>query len=250
MARANRHIIPGQVWHLTHRCHEQNWLLRFAKDRRRWLYWLYEARKRYGLLVLNYVITSNHIHLLVKDRGDGEIGRSMQLIAGRTAQEYNQRKSRRGAFWEDRYHSTAVQTTDHLHRCITYIDLNMVRAGAVEHPKLWVHGGYAELQAPSCRYKRVDYETLILLLDMNSMEQLREARDQWVASAIAAGHLLRQPVWTESVAVGNEDFIESMLPQLSHRNPSRKLRQLDECCVLREVTQPYIAFSTQKTSPK
>lgn len=27
----------------------------------------------------------------------------MQLIAGRTAQEYNQRKMRQGAFWEDRY---------------------------------------------------------------------------------------------------------------------------------------------------
>jgi putative transposase len=32
----------------------------------------------------------------------------MQLIAGRVGQEYNQRKGRRGAFWEDRYHATAV----------------------------------------------------------------------------------------------------------------------------------------------
>jgi putative transposase len=30
----------------------------------------------------------------------------MQLIAGRTAQEYNRRKNRQGAFWEDRYHAT------------------------------------------------------------------------------------------------------------------------------------------------
>ncbi|VAW65049.1 Transposase and inactivated derivatives [hydrothermal vent metagenome] len=34
----------------------------------------------------------------------------MQLIAGRTAQEYNQRKNRKGAFWEDRYHATAIDT--------------------------------------------------------------------------------------------------------------------------------------------
>jgi hypothetical protein len=33
----------------------------------------------------------------------------MQLIAGRTAQEYNQRKARGGAFWEDRYHATAIE---------------------------------------------------------------------------------------------------------------------------------------------
>ena len=33
------------------------------------------------------------------------------------------------AFWEDRYHATAVQDGDHLIRCLVYIDLNMVRTG-------------------------------------------------------------------------------------------------------------------------
>jgi len=70
----------------------------------------------------------HHIHLLVKDTGSNVIAQSMQLIAGRTAQEYNQRKGKRGAFWEDRYHATAIEIDEHLHRCVVYIDLNMVRA--------------------------------------------------------------------------------------------------------------------------
>ena len=74
------------------------------------------------------MVTSNHIHLLVKDSGPNVIAQSMQLIAGRTAQEYNQRKGRQGAFWEDRYHATAIETDAHLHRCLVYIDLNMIRA--------------------------------------------------------------------------------------------------------------------------
>ena len=72
----------------------------------------------------------NHVHLPVKDTGADVITQSMQLIAGRTAPEYNQRKNRHGAFWEDRYHATAIETDEHLHRCLVYIDLNMVRAGA------------------------------------------------------------------------------------------------------------------------
>jgi REP-associated tyrosine transposase len=52
----------------------------------------------------------------------------MQLIAGRAAQECNQRKNRQGAVWEDRYHATAIQADGHLHRCLVYIDRNMVRA--------------------------------------------------------------------------------------------------------------------------
>ncbi len=109
MARAQRHYIPGQIWHITHRCHKGEFLLKFTKDRKRWLQWLFESKKRYGLPILNYAVTSNHIHLLVV--GDGKrdvIPKSIKLIAGRTGQEYNQ-KNRKGAFWEDRYHATAVE---------------------------------------------------------------------------------------------------------------------------------------------
>jgi len=148
MPRANRHFLPGHVWHLTHRCHEREFLFKFARDRKQYLRWLYEARKRLGLCVLNYAVTSNHVHLLVKDTQDGVIARSMQLAAGRTAQDYNRRKARLGAFWEDRYHATAIETDAHLHRCLVYIDLNMVRAGAVRHPSEWDQGGYGEIQNP------------------------------------------------------------------------------------------------------
>ena len=83
MPRANRYFLPGYVWHITHRCHQRNFLLKFARDRRRYLRWLFEAKKRFGLCVLDYIVTSNHIHLLVKDAGQDVIAASMQLIAGR-----------------------------------------------------------------------------------------------------------------------------------------------------------------------
>ena len=128
MPRANGHYIPSYVWHITHRCHKKEFLLKFDKDRRLWLQWLFEAKKRYGLSVLNFTVTSNHIHLLVRDNGEGVIPRSMQLIAGKLGQEFNRRKNRKGAYWEDRYHATAVQTDNHLMQCMIYIDMNMVRA--------------------------------------------------------------------------------------------------------------------------
>ena len=79
MPRANRHFLPGYLWHITHRCHQRKFLLKFARDRRRYLHWLFEAKKRFGLCVLDYMITCNHIHLLVKDTGANVIAESMQL---------------------------------------------------------------------------------------------------------------------------------------------------------------------------
>ena len=84
MPRANRHFLPGYVWHITHRCHRKSFLLKFARDRRAYLHWLFEAKKRFGVSVLNYTVTCNHVHLLVKDTGPGIIANSIQLIAGRT----------------------------------------------------------------------------------------------------------------------------------------------------------------------
>ena len=33
MARAKRYFISGYVWHISHRCHKKDFLLKFAKDR-------------------------------------------------------------------------------------------------------------------------------------------------------------------------------------------------------------------------
>ncbi len=55
--------------------------------------------------------------------GRNVIPDSIKLRAGRTAQEYNQRKNCKGAYWEDRYHAaTAIQTGEHPAHCMTYID--------------------------------------------------------------------------------------------------------------------------------
>jgi len=53
-------------------------------------------------------------------------------------------EERKGAYWEDRYHATAVESADHLARCMVYIDTNMVRSGVVSHPSMWPFSGYNE----------------------------------------------------------------------------------------------------------
>ena len=72
MATARRHFLPGYSWHITHRCHKGEFLLKFEKDRKAWVNWLFEAKKRFKLHILNYMVTSNRIHLLVLDGGKKE----------------------------------------------------------------------------------------------------------------------------------------------------------------------------------
>jgi len=240
MARAKRHYIPGHIWHITHRCHKGEFLLKFSKDRRRWLQWLYEAKRRYGLTILNYMVTSNHIHLLVVDDGDRDvIPKSIQLVAGRTGQEYNQRKTRKGAFWEDRYHATAVEGAEHLFRCIVYIDLNMVRAGIVDHPSQWPFCGYNEIQKPKRKNVLVNYDKLKELVAVESYEQLKRYHKAWVEEHLGDGNNIRNDKWTRSIAVGSKGFIERVKSALGALAKGRKSREAGEGYQLREPSAPY-----------
>ncbi len=248
MPRAHRYYLPGHVWHITHRCHQKKFFLKFAKDRRRWVHWLFEAKKRYGLCVLNYVVTSNHIHLLVKDRGNGEIASSMQLVAGRVAQEYNLRKKRKGAFWEDRYHATAVATDEHLVHCLLYIDFNMVRAGVIQHPGEWPEGGYAELQSPLQRYGVVDRVALMELLGINDYERLKTERKHWVDEAFKGRSCFfeRVPCWSESLAVGPMEFVKGVQGALGKKGANRHVQRDELGCILRESETKYMVISSPK----
>jgi REP element-mobilizing transposase RayT len=229
------------VWHITHRCHKKEFLLKFAKDRRRWLHWLLEAKKRYELSILNYMVTSNHIHLLVADNGDEKaISYSMQLVAGKTGQEYNQRKGRKGAYWEDRYHATAVDTEQYLAQCMTYIDMNMVRAGVVNHPGEWPHCGYWEIQSEKQRYKILDYDRLIELLNIASKDELTANSRERVEESLAREESMREEKWTKSIAVGREEFVEQIHKRLGVKGKGRTVREtIGGAYELRERPVPY-----------
>jgi len=249
MARAKRHYIPGQIWHITHRCHKREFLLKFAKDRQRWLQWLFEAKKRYGLVILNYTVTSNHIHLLVVDDKDREvIPHSIKLIAGRTGQEFNQRKTRKGAFWEDRYHATAVEGGDHLLRCLVYIDLNMVRADVVRHPSEWPYCGYNEIQEPKRKNVLINYERLRELLGFDTYDRVKTGHRKWVESCLGNGADFRDDKWTRSIAVGSESFIENVKYFMGAMALGRKSIESGESFQLQEAQSPYIDHFGAKKS--
>ena len=206
--------------------------------------WLFEAKKRYSITILNYMVMDNHIHLLLVDNGDRDsIPKSIQLAAGRTGQEFNHRKKRKGAYWEDRYHATAVDKADYLAQCMDYIDMNMVRAGVVNHPVEWPFCGYHELMSGKQRYRLIDSEKLAELMGGASTEEISATRKRSINTILLKGSSLkRQRKWTESVAVGSESFIDTLKDKLGLRARSRMVHQDNKIYQLREAVDPYNAI--------
>jgi hypothetical protein len=75
----------------------------------------------------------------------------------------------------------------HLHG---YIDLNMVRAGAVRHPGEWVYGGYREIQNPKQRYTLIDRQKLSALLCIKDNDQLSKWTQSIAACPVKPGFFI------------------------------------------------------------
>lgn len=244
MPRSNRYIVPQCTYHLTHRCHNQDYLLRFAKDRDRYRLHLYESLQDHLVEVLSYMITSNHVHLLAHSDAPQAISEWMHDLQGRMATDYNKRRERSGAFWQGRFHNTMIENGTHLLRCMAYIELNMVRNGTVTHPREWRWCSYHEWMGERQRFRIIEPERIIPALGFGNVEaeQFRKYLDSEITRKIEEGELSRESIWTKSVAVGSQEYLERVEQSNGWRRRFKKEQSTEETWVLRDEATAYSPF--------
>lgn len=248
MPRANRFVLPGYIYHLTHRCHDKKFLLKFAKDRDGYRRRLRDAVVKHRLSLLSYNITCNHVHLIVCADAPEQVASVMQSAAGELARDYNRRKSRTGAFWEGRYHATIVDSGEYLWECLKYVELNMVRCGVVDHPREWEWSGYNELMGQRRRNRLLDIDRLLELLSHPDCETFQRNLDHTLTEMIARDCVRQEPKWTGSLAVGSNDFVTRLEPMIRNRQRTETIAE-DEVWVLKEAPESYGAFLAAEKRP-
>lgn len=250
MPRASRYLREGYTFHLTHRCHDRRFLLKFARDRDVYREWLRVGVKRYGVPVYGYCITSNHVHLVVHVDDAERVGLLMHLAAGAFAQHRNRRKDSEGSIWEHPYQCTMIQDGQHLLRCLRYVDLNMVRAGLVAHPSLWRWCGYDEVCGKRVRYRILAVDRLLESAGLTDLNDFRTLHQQGIEETIQRRTLNREPEWTESLAVGNLEFVERAGTQYESRRKfafsESRLAGVPGVWTIREQASPYDVISGLK----
>jgi putative transposase len=217
MPRAYRYYLPGQIYHVTHRCHNRAYLLGFAQDKDAYRMKLFEGIRQFRVSVLSYCITRNHVHLLLSEEITRQVSNFMQKVQGEFAQQYNRKKQRSGAVWGGRYHATMIEGGRHLWSCMVYIDLNMVRAGAVNHPSGWKWTAWHELMGCRKRYRLIDINRLLEFVGPLEPERFREEYECRMREKIRRRFLERDTKWTESIAVGSRVFVERIASRVRQR---------------------------------
>jgi putative transposase len=250
MGRANQLARAGGIFHITHRCHNRAFLLKFARDREAYRAMLRQQLRRFKVWLLDYCVTSNHVHLLIEAEDRLEVSRLMRNLAGEFARAYNRRKKRLNAYWGDNFHATLVEEGVYLWRCLCSIELNMVRAGVVNHPREWEWVGYHEMIGQRRRYRLLDLERLCWRLRTDDLSEVRGNLDRALEEAIARELVKREPIWTESLAIGSAGFLERIKPLLLTRRETEIIDTAEGLSVLQEAGVPYGQESQPKSGAK
>jgi len=252
MPRASRYLLSGYTYHLTHRCHDRRFLLKFKEERERYREWLRIAVKRHGVSVFGYCITGNHTHVVAYAHEREAIAQLMHLPSGAVAHHLNRRKRHEGSVWEHPYQCTIIQDGRHLLNCLRYVDLNMVRAGVVKHPEQWRWCGYDELVGARQRYRLIDRARLRQHLDVPDDESLARLHAERVQESITRRSLARQPMWTEGLAVGSREYVEQAKKQYRFRAAFHEYPvdtgEQEATWVVRESPSAYVADSWSKSA--
>lgn len=102
MPRAKSYVVPGHTYHVTHRCHDRDFLLCVRKYRAAYCRLLREHLLKIPIALFSYCVTSNHLHLLLRPEPSNaleSLSQLMQAVEGEFARHYNRRKHRTNAFW-------------------------------------------------------------------------------------------------------------------------------------------------------
>ena len=125
----------------------------------------------------------------------------------------------------------------------------MVRAGAVRHPGEWMYGGYNDIQYPKPRYSLINRPKLKALLGIKENDQLSESHRKWVEEVLKNGTNRRDAKWTESIAVGDKEFVMETKTKLGAKAMGRRAMENSEGYELRESQSSYNHVFTPEKCP-
>ena len=247
MSRLQRNLLEDCCCHITHRCHNRSYHFRFKSERNDYRSLLIEMSRRYKVSVFDYIITSNHIHLIVNSGKIKNISDGMRFLQGATAQRYNRKTKREGAFWRDRYHITLIQNGVHLRRCIFYIDFNMVRTGKISHPSEWRWSGYDELSGNRKRYRVIDFENLLQCTGVDSAESFINWYNNTIEDEINS-YRRRQEFWSNSLAVGTEEWINGLASSFCQHHRKLYKKSFDRKIVAEDDNTAYVLETSKRNA--
>jgi putative transposase len=137
MPRTARASVGGVIYHILNRGNRREAVFHEPADYDAFVDGLVNAQNRLKVDLFGYCLMPNHFHLVLRPRGDGDLGRWVQWLLTTHAQRYNRQYDSSGHVWQGRFKSFPIKGDHHLATVLRYVEQNPVRAKQVRRAKQW-----------------------------------------------------------------------------------------------------------------
>ena len=127
----------GLCYHVINRGNARQDVFHQDDDYAAFLKLLGEANERVEMRLLAYCCLSNHFHLVVWPREDGDLSRWMQWLLTAHVRRYHRHYKTSGHVWQGRFKAFPIQQDEHLLTVLRYVERNPVRARLVRKVQRW-----------------------------------------------------------------------------------------------------------------
>ena len=148
MPRTARASAADYCYHVLNRGNGRSEVFHKVSDYAAFLDMVAAACARLPMRVLGYCVMPNHFHLVIRPRGDGDLGRWMQWLLTTHVRRYRRHYGSSGHVWQGRFKAFPCQDDDHLLTVLRYVERNALRAGLVTRAEDWPHGSLRAARAP------------------------------------------------------------------------------------------------------
>ena len=205
MPRIARNAPGGLVYHVLNRANGHLRLFKNADDFREFEQVLLLAHRRAPIRILDWCLMSNHWHLVLWPREDGELTAFMRWLTLTHAQRWKHAHAAvgHGHLYQGRFKSFPIEQDEHLLTVLRYVERNPLRAGLVRRAERWRWG--------SCHVRQDRSHELYPLLSawptprpsrwletVNTPQS--EAEEKMVKEAIVRGRPVGSDPWVQRTA--------------------------------------------------
>lgn len=140
MPRPPRYTFAGECYHVLNRANRKAEVFHESADYTAFIRLIERSQQRIEIPLFGYCLMPNHVHLVVRPNGDGDIARWMQWLFTTHARHYHEKYGTTGHVWQGRYKHFPVQGDHHLLTVLRYVERNAARAKLVARAEDWQWG--------------------------------------------------------------------------------------------------------------
>ncbi len=137
MPRTARASVGGVCYHVLNRGNARDDVFHKEDDYIAFMKLVGDACERLPMRVLGWCLLSNHVHMVLWPREDGDLSRWMQRLLTSYVRRYHRDYHSSGHVWQGRFKAFPIQQDEHLLTVLRYVEQNPLRANLVRRAEDW-----------------------------------------------------------------------------------------------------------------